>query len=69
MENQLTRDELIDLVKKIFASNGSEEEISDLIDLLKRNVPHPSPGNLIYWEDLTPEEVVDKSLSYKPIQL
>lgn len=69
MERKLTHEELVDLVRKIFAGNGTEEEISNLLDVLKKNVPHPSPGNLIYWEDLTPEEVVDKCLAYKPIQL
>lgn len=69
MKNKLSKEELVELVKKIFAGNGSEEEINDLLDILKKNVPHPSPANLIYWEDLTPEEVVNKCLSYKPIQL
>lgn len=65
----MTRDELIQLVNKIMLVEGSEDEIHEMIDLFKKNVPHPSPSNLIYYEDSTAEEVVDKALSYKPIQL
>lgn len=62
----MTKEELIDLVKKIVDAEGTEEEIHANILLLKQNVPHPSPTNLIYHEDLTAEEIVDKALSYKP---
>jgi hypothetical protein len=66
----MTRDELIKLVMEITTVEGkTEEQIDKLIDLFKANVPHPSPSNLIYYEDLTVEEIVDKTLSYKPIQL
>lgn len=66
----MTREELIKLVIEITTVHGkTEEQIGKLIDLFKANVPHPSPSSLIYYEDLTPEEVVDKALSYKPIQL
>jgi hypothetical protein len=39
--------------------------------LLEENVPDPEVSNLIYWndEELTAEKIVDKALSYKPIQL
>ena len=66
----MTREDLIKLVIEITTVEGkTEEQIDKLIDVFKANVPHPSPSNLIYYEDLTPEEVVDKALSYKPIQL
>lgn len=47
------------------------EELSQLMSILEENIPHAEPGDLIYWNDkqLTPEEIVDKALSYKPIQL
>lgn len=50
-------------------AEGTEEEIHANIMLFKDNVSHPSPANLIYHEDLTAEEVVDRALSYRPIQL
>lgn len=41
--------------------------MSELIDLLERNVPHPAPSDLIFWNDveLSPEEVVEIALAYK----
>ena len=66
----MTREELIELVIQIMdVENNTEVEIDRLLDELKVNVPHPSPANLIYHEELTPEEIVDQALSYKPIQL
>ena len=70
MKNQLTKEELVALVKEIITvKDKTEEQISELIDKLKQNVSHPEVGNLIYWEDLSPEEIVDKALDYKAIQL
>ncbi len=66
----MTREELINLVKEIMNVKGkTEEELVKLLEKFKKNVPHPAPSDLIYWDDLTPEEVVDKALNYKPIQL
>lgn len=64
----MTREELINLVKELYNSKGETEE-DRLLSLLEKNVPHPEVSDLIYWEDLTPEEVVDRALAYKPIQL
>ena len=71
MSKRLTREELIDLVNKIIECEGSEEEIDEMIEIVKRNVPHPEISDLIYWneEELTPEQIVDKALNYKPIEL
>lgn len=66
----MTREELIQIVKDITTPTGKkEEEVNRLIDILEMNVPHPAVTNLIYYDDLTPEQVVDKALSYKPVQL
>ncbi|MES9690137.1 bacteriocin immunity protein [Bacillus toyonensis] len=71
MLKKLTREELINLVSKIVESEGTEEEIDEMIEIVKRNVPHPELSDLIYWndEDLTPEQIVDIALAYTPIQL
>jgi hypothetical protein len=39
--------------------------------LLEDNVPHPEVSDLIFYteEKLTPEEIVERALSYKPILL
>lgn len=66
----MTKEQLIKLVKELYNPKGkTEEEENRLLSLLEKNVPHPNVSDLIYWEDLTPEEVVDIALSYKPIQL
>ena len=71
MLKNLTREELINLVNKIVECEGAEEEIDEMIEIVKWNVPHPEISDLIYWneEELTPEQIVDKALNYKPIQL
>ena len=66
---KLTRDELIILVERIQKCQGSEKEIDKMIELLKRNVTDPEVTNYIFYEENTPEEVVDKALAYKPIIL
>ena len=71
MFKKLTREELINLVNKIVECEGSEEEIDEMIDMVKKNVPYPDISDLIYWseDELTPEQIIDKALNYKPIQL
>ncbi|SKA06308.1 hypothetical protein SAMN04488128_102546 [Chitinophaga eiseniae] len=65
----MTRSELINIVRKIANAEGSEKEQDRLLDLLMQNVPDPDVANYIFCDDLTPEEIVDKALAYKPIQL
>lgn len=77
----LTREELIELGKKILNCEGTEEEISEIIELFNQNVPHPNGAGLFYYpenynarrDDIskynpTVEEVVEKALSYKSIR-
>jgi hypothetical protein len=78
----MTREELIELGKKVVNCEGAKEEIDAMYELFSKNVPHPNGANLFYYpenynarkHDLskykpTVEEVVDQALSYKPIQL
>ena len=51
MLKKLTREELINLVNRIVECEGSEEEIDEMIEVVKRNVPHPEISDLIYWND------------------
>ncbi len=70
---KLNRDELITLAEKIRdAAGASEEENDQLLDLFLDNVPDPNAGNYFFdleYDALTPAEIVDKALGYKPIQL
>ncbi|HEY4348115.1 MAG TPA: bacteriocin immunity protein [Gaiellaceae bacterium] len=74
----MTHAELVDLVRRIMAGEGDTEEEGDaLVELFEANVPRPGASDLIFWpehaigepRELTPEEVVDTALSYKPIPL
>ncbi|GAA1719364.1 bacteriocin immunity protein [Streptomyces yatensis] len=66
----MTRDELVDLVTRIMAGEGTEKKHDELV-LKLRHVPHPRVLDLIYYSDppLPPTEVVDKALAYRPIAL
>ena len=65
----MDREELIRLVERIMRCEGTEEEQDDLLELLEKNVLDPQVSNYIFYEENTPEEVVDKALAYKPIIL
>ncbi len=69
----MNKDALVELVNKIRNAEGQTEEENDaLLDLFLENVPDPEAANYIYekeYEDLTSEEIVNKALAYKSIQL
>lgn len=65
----MSREELITLVKKIKAVEGSEEEIQKMVESFMNNVPDPNASDYIFHRNWAPEEIVDKALAYKPIQL
>jgi hypothetical protein len=67
MNESLSKEELIDLVDKICNPKLSDEKVSEYIEVLEDNVPHPAPSDLIFWseEDLSPERVVEIALAYK----
>lgn len=65
--NLLTREEMIDIVSKL--QNGGYGSAEEADRSLKRGVTDPHITDYIFFDDLTPEEVADKALSYKPIML
>jgi colicin immunity protein/pyocin immunity protein len=71
MQPNLTKEELIELVRKVITCEGTEEENDEWLEIFLNSVPHPEASNLIYYskEDLTPEEIVERALAYKPILL
>lgn len=73
MNKKMNREELIAIAKKIInLETASEDEEDDLIALFTNNVPDPNASDLFFskeYDGLTAEEIVDKVLSYKPIQL
>lgn len=65
----MLRKELIELIEKIQRSEGTEEEADNDIDTLCNSVTDPQAANYIFQENLSAEEIADKILDYKPIQL
>ena len=60
------------MVAKLLASEGSEEEQDAMLAALRASVPDPNVSDLIYYPpdglQLTPDEIVERALSYRPIQ-
>ncbi|MET8469900.1 bacteriocin immunity protein [Streptomyces sp. NPDC006422] len=66
-----SRAELIRMAQQLIDATLPEEEEDRLVEEFKSAVPHPRVTDLIYYNDpkLTAEEVVDKALAYRPIEL
>jgi hypothetical protein len=67
---------LVELARKLIAGDyEDDDELDRDMAEFAANVPHPAPSDLTYyWEtsfdhEPTPDEVVDRALSYRPIEL
>ncbi|MDQ0225843.1 hypothetical protein CHH83_22425 [Bacillus sp. 7586-K] len=71
MTDKLNKEQLIKLVEEIVNPKLNDDEINEKIELFEKNVPHPAPSDLIFWdeEDLSPKEIVEKALNYRSINL
>lgn len=76
LERVSDRATLIELVRRIVSGNyASEAEVDRLVGAFEAAVPHPRAAGLIFfWDDEfdeepTPEQIVDRALSYRPIEL
>lgn len=71
MDKKLRKEELIELVKKICNVCGNEEQLDNWIEIIEKETGCPEVSDYIYWEEenLSPKEIVEKALSYKPILL
>jgi hypothetical protein len=69
MSDRLSRDELVALMRLLQRAEGTEEEQDAWLALVERHVPDPEVSDLIYHSPvvLSPEEIVDRALVYKPI--
>ena len=67
----MTRDELVELLKKILSPDISQREQDSLVKRFRESVPHPEPFALIADadDDRSLEEIVDECLNYRPISL
>lgn len=67
---QLSKEEIVGMINNILdVQNHTESEINHLIQELKASVTDPKITNYIFYDELTPEEIADKALAYKPICL
>jgi len=63
----MSKDDLLILVRKIMAGGySSEKEANHDIDILCENSLDPYVTDHIFYNELTPEEVVEKIIAYKP---
>ena len=66
----LSKEEIIEIIRDVLdVEHHTEAEIDALIRKLKNGVTDPQITNYIYYDELTPEEIAEKALSYKPICL
>ena len=73
---EVTRDELISLVSRLCAAEGSEVQINEMLQRLQAAKPRVPWTDFIYWptgyphdpaaHQPTPEEIVDRALAYRP---
>ena len=70
------RRELVRLVTYLMSGDGTQEEQDAALHELDARVLHPRVSALIFWpshegfdHELTPDEVVDIALAYRPIEL
>jgi hypothetical protein len=72
----IEREELVRLVTFVMSAEGTEAEQDAALREVEARVLHPRVSALIFWpthegfhRDLTPDEVVDAALGYRPIEL
>jgi hypothetical protein len=65
----LTDEELLEIIISLVNGEGSPSEEGYWLEFLDRNLPHPAIVDLIYWRELTPEQILAEAKAYKPIAL
>ncbi len=60
---------MLELLKRLMQGRLPEEEQEQLLRMLVRETGDPNLSDLIYYENLTPEEVLGRAPAYRPIQL
>lgn len=71
MATRMSREELVTLVSRIISAEESEEVEDKLVAQLQENVLDPEVMAYIFYSTpkLSAEEVVDKALAFRPIEL
>lgn len=55
MREKLTRDEMLELVARIYRAHGTEEDAARDLGLFIANCNHPSSTDILFWPELVPE--------------
>jgi hypothetical protein len=55
MGRELSRDEMLALVARIYKAEGSAEDAARDLGLFIANCRHPSGTDIIFWPELVPE--------------
>ncbi|MGW4356212.1 hypothetical protein ACWELJ_29410 [Nocardia sp. NPDC004582] len=70
---RLDREQLIELVARIQNVEGTEAQLDEWLARLQDSVADPNISDHIFWDfsdpPLTPAQIVDKALAYRPIVL
>jgi hypothetical protein len=67
---KLSKAEMLDMLKKLIAVQGSEEDLTNWAIILEANTNGAPITDYIFWpaqgeENLTAEEILEKALDYK----
>lgn len=69
----LSRQELIELVVRVTnpQPGDSDADLQEIMRTIEDSVPDPNVSAYIFWDNtgMTPEQVIDKALSYRPFAL
>ncbi|WP_339835707.1 hypothetical protein [Paenibacillus sp. FSL R7-0272] len=62
---------LVALVRKIMNTEGTEQELDDMLTEVQKALPYAEVSNLIFWDEreLTAEQIVEEALQARPVQL
>ncbi|AWB44915.1 hypothetical protein DCC85_12255 [Paenibacillus sp. CAA11] len=65
----ITREELVEIARRLQDEELSHGDTKFYMQLLEANVPMPEVSDLIYWEDLEPEQIIERAMAYESIRL
>lgn len=67
-EMNMTRDEMVELVRRLMNGEGEDDEVGEWLLRLKDNTCGSPIGAMIFWpnRERTAEEIVDEALMFRP---
>ncbi|GEM48581.1 bacteriocin immunity protein [Deinococcus cellulosilyticus] len=62
-------EEFLEIIRFLLEGLGSERDLGYWLEFLQRHLPHPSPSDLIFQAELSPEDILHQLKTYPPIVL